>query len=245
MGRIENKIALITGAGSGIGRAIAERFVAEGAHVIAADINGSEDKLAAELPGKITPCRCDVSSPEQVEAMFTFVEKTFPRLDILCNNAGIGAAGVRVHEMDLATWDRIMAVNVRGFFLVLKHGTRLMLEQGGGAIVNTASLGGFIATPGSSAYITSKGAQVMLTRTAALEYAKDNIRINALCPGIVETAMVKTMAADLRAFLDSQIPQGRPCKPEEVASLALFLASDEASHITGQCYIIDGGRSAG
>lgn len=245
MGRIENKTALITGAGSGIGRAIAERFVAEGAHVIAVDLNGSEEKLAAEFPGKVTSYRCDVSSPDQIEGLFAFVRANFKRLDILCNNAGIGNSNSRVHEIDLADWDRIMNVNVRGFFLVLKHAAGLMLEQGGGAVVNTASLGGFRATPGSAAYITSKGAQVMLTRNAALDYAKDNIRVNALCPGVVESPFIVNMDAGLRAFLDAQIPQGRPCKPEEVASLALFLASDEASHITGQCYIIDGGRSAG
>jgi NAD(P)-dependent dehydrogenase (short-subunit alcohol dehydrogenase family) len=245
MGRIENKTALITGAGSGIGRAIAERFVAEGAHVIAADMSGAEEKLAAEYLGKITPFHCDVSVPEQVENLFAFVRKNFARLDILCNNAGIGKSHTRVHETDLADWDRIMNVNVRGFFLVLKHATGLMLEQGGGSIVNTASLGGFRATPGSAIYITSKGAQVMLTRNAALDYAKDNIRVNAICPGIVESPMVASMPADLRGFLESQIPQGRVCKVEEVAALALFLASDEAPHITGQCYIIDGGRSAG
>lgn len=245
MGRIDNKTALITGAGSGIGRAIAERFVAEGAHVIAADVSGAEEKLAAQHPGRITPYRCDVASPEQVEALFAFVRRNFERLDILCNNAGIGNANTRVHETELAEWDRIMGVNLRGFFLVLKHATGLMLAQGGGAVVNTASLGGFRATPGSAAYITSKGAQVMLTRNAALDYARDNIRVNAVCPGIVESPMVAGMSADLRASLEAQIPQGRVCRPEEVAALALFLASDEASHITGQCYVIDGGRSAG
>jgi NAD(P)-dependent dehydrogenase (short-subunit alcohol dehydrogenase family) len=245
MGRIENKIALVTGAGSGIGRAISERFVDEGAHVIAVDVNGSEDDLASEKPGRITSYRCDVSIPEQIESLFDSVAKTFPRLDILCNNAGIGTAGVRVHEMELKDWDDIMAVNLRGFFLVLKHSLKLMLSQGGGAVINTASLGGFRATPGSSPYIASKGAQVMLTRTAALEYATDNIRINAVCPGIVETPSVQNLTPKMRSFLESQIPQRRVCKPEEVASLALFLASEEASHITGQCYIIDGGRSAG
>ena len=245
MGRIDNKITLVTGAGSGIGRAIAERFAAEGSYVIAVDVNGSEDALAAEYPGKMTSYRCDVSDPEQVAALFRRVREQFPRLDILCNNAGIGGVSARVHEMPLSDWDRVMGVNVRGFFLVLKHGLAQMLEQGGGAVVNTASIGGFRATPLSSAYISSKGAQVMLTRTAALEYVKDNIRVNAVCPGVVDTPLVMGMVDELKDLLAAQIPQGRRCLPEEVASLALFLASDEASHITGQCYVIDGGRSAG
>jgi NAD(P)-dependent dehydrogenase (short-subunit alcohol dehydrogenase family) len=245
MGRIENKIALVTGAGSGIGRAIAQRFVAEGASVIAVDCNGSEERVAAELGARATPWRCDISDSEQVEAMFAFVKGHFPRLDILCNNAGIGGINSRVHEIELDNWDRVMGINVRGFFLVLKHALGLMLAQGGGAVVNTASLGGFRATRGSAAYITSKGAEVMLTRTAALDYATDNIRVNAVCPGVVNTPLVARASDAEKAVIFSRTPQGRPCEPEEVASLALFLASDEASHITGQCYVIDGGRSAG
>jgi NAD(P)-dependent dehydrogenase (short-subunit alcohol dehydrogenase family) len=245
MGRIENKIALVTGAGSGIGRAIAQRFVAEGASVIAVDCNGSEEKLAAELGAAVTPCRCDVSDEKQIEALFAFVKNQFPRLDILCNNAGVAGLNHRVHEIELDDWDRVMGINVRGFFLVLKHALGLMLAQGGGAVVNTASLGGFRATRGSGAYITSKGAEVMLTRTAALDYATDNIRVNAVCPGVVNTPLVASSPDHVKQVIFSRTPQGRPCEPEEVASLALFLASDEASHITGQCYIIDGGRSAG
>jgi NAD(P)-dependent dehydrogenase (short-subunit alcohol dehydrogenase family) len=246
MGRIDNKIVLVTGAGSGIGRAITQRFTAEGAHVIAADLNGSEEKLAAELPGKVTPYRCDVSDPAQIAAMFEFVKEKFPRLDILCNNAGIGGpAATRVHEIELADWDRVMGVNVRGFFLVLKHALALMLAQGGGNVVNTASIGGFRASRGSAAYITSKGAEVMLTRTAALDYATDNIRVNAVCPGVVNTPLVAAAPEHVRKEVSSRTPQGRLCEPEEVAALALFLASDEAPHITGQCYVIDGGRSAG
>lgn len=245
MGRIENKIVLVTGAGSGIGRAIALRFAAEGAHIIAVDFNGSEDAVAAEMPGKITPYRCDVSKPEQIEKLYVFVQEKFPRLDILCNNAGIGVNSQRIHEASLEDFDRVMNVNVRGFFLMLKHALGMMLKQGGGAVVNTASIGGFRASTGSVAYISSKGAQVMMTRTAALDYATDNIRVNAVCPGVVNTPMVANAPDDVKAMIFSRTPQGRPCEPEEVASLALFLASDEASHITGQCYVIDGGRSAG
>ena len=246
MGRIEHKTALVTGAGSGIGRAIVERFVAEGAHIIAVDCNGSEEKIAAEFPGKVTPYRCDVSDPAQIEALFAFVKKEFPRLDILCNNAGIGGPpAVRVHEIELADWDRVMGINVRGFFLVLKHALTLMLAQGGGNVVNTASIGGFRASKGAAAYISSKGAEVMLTRTAALDYATDNIRVNAVCPGVVNTPMVAAAPEHVRKEVSSRTPQGRLCEPEEVAALALFLASDEVPHITGQCYVIDGGRSAG
>ncbi len=245
MGRLQDKVTIVTGAGSGIGRAIVVRFAAEGARVMALDVNGSEQKVATTAQGVVVPMHCDVSREEDIVAVVAECRRRYGRLDVLCNNAGIGGARKRIHELSMLEWDRVIDVNVRGAFMVLKHCLPLMLESGGGAVVNTASIGSFRATPGSSAYITSKGAMMMLTQTAALEYVKDNIRVNAVCPGTIETPILDGATPETMAMLLSRIPQGRLGKPEEVAALALFLASDEASHITGQGYLIDGGRSAG
>jgi NAD(P)-dependent dehydrogenase (short-subunit alcohol dehydrogenase family) len=247
-GRLDGKVALVTGAGSGIGRAIALRAASEGARVLAADITGAEEQVANEARGRgseVLPFRADVSQPDQVAAMLAGCRARFGRLDVLFNNAGIVGDNLRLHEYTLESWDRVMSVNVRGAFLVLKHALLLMLESGGGAVVNTASLGGFRAVARSSAYVVSKGAVVMMTRVAALEYAEDNIRVNAICPGTVDTPLNVKIPPERIEFMVSQVPMKRLGKVEEVASLALFLASDEASFITGQCYIVDGGRSAG
>lgn len=247
MGRLEGKIALVTGASDGIGRAVALRFAAEGASVIA--VARSEEKLAKLVAdagqNRIVPFQCDVAQPAQVAALGRFCRERYGHLDVLVNNAGIGGeSNVRVHELPIAAFDQVMNINVRGAFLVLQQALALMLESGGGSVVNMASIGSFRATPGSSAYITSKGALLMLTRTAALEYVKDNIRINALCPGVIHTPILDHAPESLIETLAAQVPQGRMGTPEEVAAVALFLASDEASHVTGASYMVDGGRSA-
>lgn len=244
-GRIEGKVALVTGASTGIGRAVALRFAQEGARVLAVARGEAVEKLAAESGGAIQPLRCDVSDPAQVERMADECRKRFGRLDVLCNNAGFGSpVQSRIHELDIAEWDRVMATNLRGAFLVLKYTIPLMLASGGGSIVNMASIGSFRATPGSSAYITSKGGMLLLTRTAALEYVNDNIRVNAVCPGVTKTEILQNAPAELQEMLVARVPMGRMGTPEEVASLTLFLASDEASYTTGAAYIIDGGRGA-
>lgn len=245
MKRLESKVTIITGAGSGLGRAMALRFAQEGARVLALDINGNEEKVAAEAQGEVLPFHCDVSREQDILAAVSECRRRYGRLDVLCNNAGIGGPRKRIHEYSMEEWDQVMNVNVRGAFAVLKHCLPLMMESGGGAVVNSASIGAFRATPGSSAYITSKGAMMMLTRVAALEYVKDNIRINAVCPGTIATPILDGIPSEFMDMLVARVPQGRLGLPEEVAALALFLASDEASHITGQGYIIDGGRSAG
>lgn len=245
MGRIDNKITIVTGAGSGIGRAVTLRFAAEGSKVMAVDINGGEEKVSAEAKGEVIPYRCDVSNPDEVAKMVNECRESFGRLDILCNNAGINIAPKRLHEYSLDEWNKVMSVNLNGAFYVLKNCIALMLENGGGSIINTSSIGAFRASPMVSAYLAAKGAINMLTRATALEYVNDGIRINAVCPGAVKTPIFDNAPPGFLDDLISQIPMGRLCKPEEVASLVLFLASDEASHITGATYIIDGGRSAG
>jgi NAD(P)-dependent dehydrogenase (short-subunit alcohol dehydrogenase family) len=247
MGRLPDKIAIVTGASSGIGRAIALRFAAEGARVIA--VARRLEKLqgvAAESQGEVTPYACDISQPEAVEALGEFCRQRYGRLDVLANNAGIGGeSNKRLHELSMESFDRVMNVNVRGALLVLRQAVALMLESGGGAIVNMASIGSFRATAGSGAYITSKGALLMMTRTAALEYVKDNIRVNAVCPGVIRTGILDNAPEELISMLQARVPQGRMGTPEEVAAVALFLASDEASHVTGASYFVDGGRGAG
>lgn len=246
MGRLENKIAIVTGAGNGIGEAIALRFAKEGAHVVAVTASESAKAMVARAEGSAEFFRCDVSKEDQVIALVDHCRKKFGRLDVLVNNAGVGnRVQAPVHQTESSEWDYVMNVNVRGAFLVLKYSLQLMLECGGGAVVNMASIGSYRATPNSSPYITSKGAMLMLSRTAALEYARQNIRVNAVCPGIIDTPILKNAGPDLINMLAQQVPQGRLGTPEEVASLSLFLASDEASHITGADYIIDGGRGAG
>jgi meso-butanediol dehydrogenase / (S,S)-butanediol dehydrogenase / diacetyl reductase len=245
-GRLEGKCALVTGASTGIGRAVALRFAREGARVLGVARGAAVEALTADSDGRIETLRCDVADPAQVAAMAQECRRRFGRLDVLCNNAGIGGrTNVRIHELDVDDWDRVLGTNLRGTFLVMKHTLPLMLESGGGSIVNMASIGSFRASPGSSAYITSKGGQLMLTRTAALEYIKDGIRVNAVCPGVTRTEILANVPEEYQQMLTARVPMGRMGTPEEVAALTLFLASDEASYITGAAYIIDGGRGAG
>jgi NAD(P)-dependent dehydrogenase (short-subunit alcohol dehydrogenase family) len=243
--RLKNKIAVVTGAGNGLGQAVAMRFVKDGAHVVGVTASDSAARIAAMMGDGMEFFRCDVTEESQVIALMDHCRQKFGRLDILVNNAGVGnRVQARVHETDPAEWDRVMNVNVRGAFLVLKHALKLMLASGGGSVINMASIGSHRASPHSSPYITSKGAMLMLTRTAALEYAQDNIRINAVCPGVTRTPLVEKQSQELKDMLAARVPQGRICEPEEVAALCSFLASDEAPHITGADYLIDGGRGA-
>jgi NAD(P)-dependent dehydrogenase (short-subunit alcohol dehydrogenase family) len=245
--RFEDKVALVTGAGAGIGRAVMLRLAAEGAHVVGLDLDAGKLAAAvAEAPeGRCSRSLCDVSDPEAVSATIEAVVKRHGRIDVLVNNAGIGnPRRVKLHEQPLEDFDRVLGVNVRGAFLMLKAVIPVMLAQGGGAIVNMASIGSFRATALSSPYITSKGAMLMMTRAAAVDYARDNIRVNAVCPGTTATDILANSSPEVIEMLVSRSPQGRLGLPEEVAALVAFLASDEAPHITGGAYLIDGGRSA-
>jgi meso-butanediol dehydrogenase/(S,S)-butanediol dehydrogenase/diacetyl reductase len=244
MARLEGKIAIVTGAGSGIGEAVALRFVREGARVIGVSLSDNALKVAEHAGDRMEGRRCDISDPAAVAALMDHCRQAHGRLDVLVNNAAIAPPGFpRLHEASIEQWDAVMNVNQRGAFLVLKYALPLMLESGG-AIVNMASIGAFRASPNASAYLTSKGALVSLTRAVAIEYLKDKIRVNAVCPGMTRTALFDGVTEEQMARLLARTPGIRMTEPEEVANLTLFLCSDEASAITGSVYLIDGGRGA-
>ena len=242
-GRLQDKIALVTGAGQGIGEAIATKFAAEGARVIVADVSGRQDDVAATIGG--IPYHLDVGDDAAIDALEEHLRAEYGGIDVLANNVGVNGAAALCHEYPMEDFDRVLRINVRQSFRVMQLGLRLMLERGGGSIVNIASIGGLLATPTAVAYITSKGAIVMMTKTAALEYAQKNIRVNAIGPGITRTPWLDKLDAALIDTLAAQVPQGRLGEPAEMANVAAFLASDEASHVSGQLWVIDGARSAG
>ncbi len=242
--RLAEKVAVVTGAGSGMGAAIAETFCREGAKVVAADISGRQNDVAERLGRACIPCHADVSDGGQVRAMFDLALSTFGRLDIVANNAGIAGALARTGELDEAEFDRIWSINGRGMFLVMRYAIPLLEKAGGGSIINTASISSLIAIPRQPAYCAAKGAVLMLTRTAAAEYAASNIRINAICPGPVMTGLTENLPQRHLEKVVEAVPLGRIGKASEIADAALFLASDESSFITGTTIVVDGGYTA-
>jgi NAD(P)-dependent dehydrogenase (short-subunit alcohol dehydrogenase family) len=245
-------VALITGAGSGIGKVAAERFAAEGASVIVADIGGADaEQVAADIAGSGGTAHAvavDVADEAQVDSMVAAAVETFGGLHVLLNNAGIfpeDDGGVR--DTQTATWEKVMDVNLKGVWFGCRAAIPAMLESGGGSIVNVAS---FVALMGAAtaqvAYTASKGGVLALTREVAVEYARRGIRVNALCPGPIETPLLAELLADRarRARRLVHIPIGRFGRPEEIAAAALFLASDESSFMTGSALVVDGGITA-
>src|SRR4051812_2410684 len=245
--RFTDKVVFITGAASGIGRASAHSFAAEGARV--AVLDRSADALEAvqrSLAGAgtdVLAIQCDVSVPEEVEAAIKRVVEKFGRLDVAFNNAGVENKAAPVHEIDLAEWDRILNINLRGTFVCMKHELAQMVKQGSGVIVNTSSGAGIRGVEGGASYTASKHAIIGLTRAAALDYAKKNFRINAVLPGNIETPMMdRFTGGDIQKAIDLE-PVGRLGKPEEIAEAVLWMASDLGAFVTGAATVIDGGWS--
>lgn len=246
---LREKVAIVTGAGSGIGAASALRFADEGARILVADIRGHKaEQTAADIAdrgGVSSPFTVNVADAESVAGMVAACIDEFGRLDVLFNNAGTLRPGTAV-ELSLADWDLVMAVNVRSVFLGAKYAVPHMQAQGGGSIISTASISGLHGDGGAVVYAASKAAVINLTRALSTDHAPAGIRVNAICPGTIETPPVQRMMADpdvlernLRAHT-----LGRLGRPEEIANVAVWLASDEASFVTGEAIVVDGGLRA-
>jgi len=253
MGRLDNKVAVVTGGASRIGAATVKRFCAEGAAVVVADLNeagaGAVVGACAAEGGKVMFQRTDVSDEAQVAALIERTVAAHGRLDVLFNNAGLGGAIGPLEDTSVEDWDRTQAVLLRGVFLGIKHAIKPMRAAGGGSIISTASIAGLRAGAGPHAYSAAKAGVINLTRTAALELARDSIRVNCICPGGITTPLLTSRfpggAEAMTPLLAMLQPIQRPGYPEDIAAMALFLASDESSFVTGASMVVDGGFTAG
>ena len=249
-GRVEGKVALVTGGASGIGRATALTFAREGAKLVVADMNedGGQQTvhMITEKGGEATFVRTDVSQAVEVQALISKAVEMYGRLDCAHNNAGIPGGGrALTAEYAEDTWHQVIAVNLTGVWLCMKYEIPQMLSQGSGAIVNTASVAGLIGSRGLAAYVASKHGVVGLTKTAALEYAQQGIRVNCVCPGVIQTPMTARVLRDpARQAQITARPMGRVGTPEEVAETVVWLCSDAASFVTGHTMTVDGGYVA-
>ena len=243
-GRLQGKVAVITGAGSGMGAAMVERFCREGAKVVAADISGNQNAVAKPMGDACLPLQVDTSKSEDIRRMLDIAVSHFGRLDILVNNAAIAGELGKTGDYSEEEFDKVWAINGRGPFLGMRYAIPIFLKNDGGVIVNTVSIGAQVAFPTMPAYCAAKGAVLMLTKTAAVEYAAQNIRINAICPGTVETGLSMAMPKEYIDMALQGMPMGRIGKPSEIADIALFLASDESSFMTGATVVADGGYTA-
>jgi NAD(P)-dependent dehydrogenase (short-subunit alcohol dehydrogenase family) len=251
-GKFAGKVAFVTGAASGIGRAAALAFAAEGASVVAADVSEQGNQETARLieaqGGRALAVRCDVSRAEDVKAALAKTAQAFGRLDFAFNNAGIEPRNpAPTADYDEEEWNRIFDINLRGMFLCMKHEIPLIQKHGdGGAIVNTSSGAGIIGIEGSPAYTAAKHGVIGLTKAAALDYAAQNIRINAVCPGYIDTPMMGRFTGGTpegRAKVIAEEPAGRMGKPEEIAGAVIWLCSDAAAFMVGHAMVIDGGQT--
>lgn len=251
MGRLDGKVAVITGAGGGMGREAAILFTQEGAKVCAADVNlAAAEETAALCSGEAFPIAVDVADEEQVAAMMAATAERFGGIDVLYNNAGISPGDdASVLDTTVEAWQRVQDVNTKGVFLCCKHGIPYLRKRGGGSVINVAS---FVAIVGAAtsqiSYSASKGAVLSMSRELAVQFAREGIRVNALCPGPVETPLLLNIFGDDPAALERRRihwPTGRLAKPREIVNGALFLASDESSYVTGATFLVDGGLTAG
>lgn len=252
-GMLQGKSALITGAGNGIGRAAALVFAREGGRVLVADLDqqAAQDTVAMvnAVGGQATSCRCDVTDDDQVQAMIRTGVSAFGRIDCAFNNAGIAgyqvdASGKRTAEWAEESFDRMIAVNLKGVWLCMKHEIVHMQGHGGGVIVNTGSIAGLVGLPTSSAYVAAKHGVLGLTRTAAIEYAPDKIRVNAVCPGYIRTRMTEDVMRRRGEEILSLVPMRAMGDPEDIAETVAWLCSDRADYVTGACWNVDGGFMA-
>jgi NAD(P)-dependent dehydrogenase (short-subunit alcohol dehydrogenase family) len=250
MGRLDGKVCVITGAGGGMGREAAQLFTSEGASVCVADIDASlADETVTLCDGEVFAFPVDVADAERVAAMYAATKERFGGIDVLYNNAGISPGDdASVLETSVEAWQRVQDVNTKGVFLCCKHGIPHLLARGGGSVINVAS---FVALLGAAtsqiSYTASKGAVLSMSRELATQFARQGIRVNALCPGPVETPLLLSIYGDdPAAFARRQVhwPAGRLAKPREVVNAALFLASDESSFVNGATFVVDGGLTA-
>jgi NAD(P)-dependent dehydrogenase (short-subunit alcohol dehydrogenase family) len=243
MGKLEGKVAIVTGGASGIGKATVELFTREGAKVLAADWDERGADVVAGLPDAAF-VKVDVSSVEDVRTMVRGAVERFGGLDVIFNNAGVEGEQGATADCSLENWDRVIGINLKGVFLGMKYAIPEMLKRGGGSIINTASVAGLVGFAGIPAYCASKGGVIQLSKAAALEYATQGIRVNVICPGVIATPMVERFTSAspaVREALEASEPVGRFGTAEEVAMMALYLASDDSSFCTGAPFIIDGG----
>jgi NAD(P)-dependent dehydrogenase (short-subunit alcohol dehydrogenase family) len=250
-GRVEGKVALVTGGASGIGRATALTFAREGAKLVVADMNADGGQqtvhMITEQGGEAVFVRTDVSKAVEVQALISQAVATYGRLDCAHNNAGISGGGrALTAEYSEDTWHQVIAVNLTGVWLCMRYEIPQMLSQGSGAIVNTASVAGLIGARGLAAYVASKHGVVGLTKTAALEYAQQGIRVNCVCPGVIQTPMTERGLSnpERRARIIASEPMGRVGTPEEIAEAVVWLCSNAASFVTGHTMTVDGGHVA-
>jgi NAD(P)-dependent dehydrogenase (short-subunit alcohol dehydrogenase family) len=247
-GLVAGKVALVTGGGSGIGRQACLVFSREGAQVVVCDValEGGQETVSQieQAGGQATFIRADVAQAAEVEALVAKTVETYGRLDCAYNNAGIAGQTARVADDSEQNWQRILSINLKGVWLCLKYEIAHMLQQGGGAIVNTASDAGLIGLKRAGAYVASKHGVVGLTKTAALEYAKSNIRVNAVCPGPIDTPMLRGASERVIDAMAAAQPNGRLGQPREIAEAAVWLCSDAASFVTGHPMPVDGGYIA-
>jgi NAD(P)-dependent dehydrogenase (short-subunit alcohol dehydrogenase family) len=249
MGRLDGKVCVITGAGGGMGRDATILFSEEGAQVCAADVNLEAAEATAAAARDAFAHQVDVADEASVQAMMAATVARYGGIDVLYNNAGISPDDdASILDTSVEAWDRVQAVNTRGVFLCCKHGIPHLLDRGGGSVINVAS---FVAIVGAAtsqiSYSASKGAVLSMSRELAVQFARDNVRVNALCPGPVETPLLLNIFGDNPAALERRRvhwPTGRLAKPREVVNGALFLASDESSYVTGSTFLVDGGLTA-
>lgn len=245
----ENKVVLITGAATGIGRAAALAFAKRGAAIAIGDVDERSNetvKLIKEAGGEAVFYKTDVSNKEQAAALVEQTVNRFGRLDHAFNNAGVLPPSKPFIEMDESDFDRTIAVDLKGVFLMMKYEIEMMLKSGGGTIVNTASIAGLIADPFMAPYVAAKHGVVGLTKAAGIEYASQGIRVNAVAPGLTETPMIKNWLDDpeTRKVVLANVPAARIAKPEEIAEMVVFLSSSAASFAAGQTFTLDGGQTA-